>query len=183
MGLPELTFLSVAIAANNLVVSVGLGSMGKAYLWKRIVLVFGFFEFCIPLVGLLIGKMLISFLAESADLVSAIIIISMGIFLIWSAFKEEQDFGKIAKQITRWKGLVVLAAGLSVDNLAIGLGLGLGDAHPLLIAGMISVFSMTFSFFGLQLGRLGVSISRRWTARTAGAILIVLGALQFYGIF
>lgn len=180
MGLLEILILCLAIAANNLVVSIGLGTMGQAHLWKRIVLVFGVFEFCIPLVGLLIGQLLTSFIANSADILSAAMIIAVGVLFIWNAFRSRRDAKQIAKQITKWKGLILLASGLSIDNLAIGLGLGLGDANPFLIAGLISVFSMTFSFLGLQMGQLGVTINRKVISLITGGVLIIIGGVQIY---
>lgn len=180
MGLFELLVLCLAIAANNLVVSIGLGTMGQAHLWKRIVLVFGVFEFCIPLVGLLIGQLLTSFIANSADILSAAMIIAVGVFFIWNAFRSGKDAKEMAEQITEWKGLVLLASGLSIDNLAIGLGLGLGDANPLFIAGLISIFSMTFSYLGLHLGRVGIAINRKVISIITGGVLIIIGGVQIY---
>lgn len=180
MGLFELLVLCLAIAANNLVVSIGLGTMGQAHLWKRVVIIFGVFEFCIPLVGLLIGKWLSSMVTESADVLSASIIIAMGVLFIMNAFRSRRDAKQIAKQITKWKGLILLAAGLSIDNLAIGLGLGLGDANPLFIAGLISIFSMTFSYLGLHLGRMGIAINRKVISIITGCVLIIIGGVQIY---
>lgn len=183
MPLIEILVLCLAIAANNLVVSVGLGTLGKYPYWKRIVLVFGFTEFTIPLIGLLIGKFLRSFLADSAQGISATILVGLGVFFIWNAFHEKEKLDNIAGQITNWKSLFLLALGLSIDNLAVGGGLGLGPSNPIMIAGLIGTLSMLFSYVGLRLGKAGVNINEKITGVVTGLILIGIGFVQFYRLF
>ena len=180
MSLIEILVLSLAIAANNLVVSVGLGTLGKYRFWKRIVVVFGLTEFSIPLIGLLIGNFIRSFLANSAQAISATLLIGLGVFFIWNAFQKTDDLKKIADQISDWKRLFALALGLSLDNLAVGVGLGLGPSNPLLIASLIGGLSMMFSYLGLRLGKAGVRISEKITGLVTGVVLIGIGLIQVY---
>ena len=80
---------------------------------------------------------------------------------------------------------MLLALGLSVDNLAVGLGLGLGlgESRPLLIAGLIGSLSMVFTYLGLQLGKAGTSINDKITGLMTGLVLIGIGAVQSYRLF
>ena len=183
MSFFELLILCLTISANNLVVSIGLGGMGKYEYWRRIVFVFGVTEFSIPLIGLLLGQFLRSFLTNSAQLISATVLIALGIFFIWNAYQKSTDLKKIGDQISDWKGLMLLALGLSVDNLAVGVGLGLGESRPLLIAGLIGSLSMVFTYLGLQLGKAGTSINEKMTGFLTGLVLIGIGALQLYRLF
>lgn len=51
----SLIILGAVIGANNLAVSLALGSLGQSGRYLRIVPVFGFFEFVMPPIGLSIG--------------------------------------------------------------------------------------------------------------------------------
>jgi len=183
LNVVETLILCTTIAANNLVVSVGLGAMGRYNYWKRIVVVFGLTEFSIPLIGLLLGKFLRSILMDSAQAISASVLVALGVFFIWNAYQKRNDLKKIADQISEWKSLLLLALGLSLDNLAVGIGLGLGESNPLLIASLIGSLSMIFSYLGLQLGKAGISINEKMTGLLTGLILIGIGAVQLYRLF
>lgn len=178
MNLLEIVILCIAVAVNNLVVSTGLGSMGQYEKRWRIVSVFGFFEFTIPLIGLFFGQLISALVNDIAGFVSAGIIISMGIIVIINTVLSRRDIEEVAKKLTTLKGLVLLAMGLSADNLAIGFGLGLSDNNPFLIAGLISLFSMGFSYAGLHMGHKGKHINDKAAGIISGGALIGIGVYQ-----
>jgi manganese efflux pump family protein len=72
--------------------------------------------------------------------------------------------------------LVVLAAGLSIDNLVIGFALGARDAPLILSVIVIGLVSVGLSLLGLELGnRLGAEVGHRSELLGAG-VLVVVGA-------
>jgi putative Mn2+ efflux pump MntP len=99
----------------------------------------------------------------------------------------EQDVAEGA-QDGRWQTslvvpvlLVALAVGLSVDNLAVGFSLGLGEVPPVLLATTIAAFSMAFTWVGLGLGN---EMRRHWERRAeiaAGALLVALAVATAAG--
>jgi manganese efflux pump family protein len=173
MSPAELIGLGAAIGANNLAVSLTLGSLGQARRRWRIVAVFGVFEFTLPLIGLLIGRETADALAGSGRWLGAALLAALGLWTLRPSEDPGED-ERLARHVTTWRGLAGLAAVLSIDNLVVGFALGLGSTGPLLLAGVIAVFAVCFTLIGLELGAAG---RRRWSrgARVAsGTALLAL---------
>jgi len=181
MNTLNLLILGVVIGSNNLAVSFALGALGRSKYHARIIFTFGFFEFTVPLVGILIGNFFSEMISEYASVVGAALLVILGGVAVYKSFGKAEDGEELAAKITTWKGIVFLAVGLSLDNLIIGFSLGLKNADPLMIAGAISLCSMVFSFSGLKLGK---ALSARWqklTERISGFLLIALGVATYFG--
>lgn len=147
----------------------------------RIVSVFAVFEFVIPLVGAAIGQAVALTLAGAARWISAGILLAVGAVTVAAGVRWRDRDERTARLVTTWRGLVVLAAGLSADNLAIGFSLGLGRVEPLVLATTIAVFSTVFSWVGIGLGN---QMRRHWERRAqlvAGGLLILLAVAGLAG--
>jgi putative Mn2+ efflux pump MntP len=136
--------LGGVIGANNLAAALALGALGQAERRRRIVAVFGVFEFLIPLLGIWLGRQASGAVEEHAGWLGSVLLVALGLWSIAAAMRHRRDDERLAARVTTWRGLVLLAMGLSVDNLLIGFSLGLGGTEPLLVAGTISLFSMVF---------------------------------------
>lgn len=178
MSAVELLILGVAIGANNLAVALVLGALGQAKRRWRIASVFGAFEFLVPLVGLLIGRELAGAATDVGRWVGAALLVGIGVWALVAAARRGRDDGraeKLARRVASWRGLAWLAAGLSLDNLAVGFALGLGGASPLLVAAVIAAFSVVFTLVGLRLGAAGRDRWKRPTELLAGLALVAIG--------
>jgi len=164
--------LGTAIGANNLVVALALGALGQAPRRRRIAGVFGLFEFCVPLIGLLIGRGLSGTLADAGRWIGAALLVALGLITLRP---DGPDDERLAERITTTGGLAGLAAGLSLDNLVVGFALGLGDVSPLLVATVIACFSVSFTLVGLHLGAAGRRHLERPARVAAGVALVAVG--------
>ena len=183
MSLAELLLLGVAVGANNLAVALALGALGRTFRRGRVMLVFGVFEFTLPLVGMWMGRGLAARLGLASSLPAAVLLVGLGLLALGSAFRSSAQGDKLARRVKSWGGLALLAAGLGLDNVLVGLGLGLGEVEPLLVAGTIASFSVAFTWLGMTLGR---ASRRQWetaAAVGAGLLLVVLGVLVGMGWF
>ena len=183
MDLPvlQLLVLGAVIGANNLSAALTLGALGQKPRRARIVTVFGFFEFTVPLLGAAIGQALAVTLAGTGRWVSSALLLLVGAVTVLGGIRGGDRDERMARRMSSWRGLVLLAAGLSADNLAVGFSLGLGTIHPLLLATTIAVFSVAFTVVGLSLGN---ELRRHWERRAeiaAGALLLCLGAAAALG--
>jgi manganese efflux pump family protein len=181
LNVAELLVVGVVIGTNNLAVALALGALGESRRRWRIAATFGFFEFTIPLVGLLIGAATAQPLAEAGRWIAAALLASLGALAVRAVSRQPAGEVQLAARVTTWRGMAGLAAGLSLDNLVIGFALGLGEVSPLLLAAVIAAFSVSFTLLGLEIGRLG---RRRWEAPAAagsGALLIALAAAVAIG--
>lgn len=178
----SLLVLGLVIGSNNLAVALALGAHGQAHRRARIAVVFGAFEFVVPLVGIVLGSVAARRIGMVAGTVGAVLIIALGLWAIVSGIRDHKYDDELAERATTWRGLVLLATGLSVDNLLVGFSLGLGNANPLLVASTIAVFAVVFTLAGIRIG----AVSRRhWEQRAkigSGVLLLGLGIANALGV-
>jgi len=173
--LGTLIVLGVVIGANNLSAALALGALGHGHHRSRIVGVFAVFEFTVPLVGAYLGQAVATALADRVPWLGAVLLIGLGVLVLASVLRRGHPDGRLAQLATSWRGLILLAAGLSADNLVVGFSLGLESIPPLALAGTIVLFSSVFTFVGVTVGN---DLRRHWERRTeilAGVLLIGLG--------
>lgn len=173
--------LGLVIGANNFSAALSLGALGQAPRRLRIVAVFAVFEFVVPLAGAAAGQAMAITLAAWARWISAGLLVGVGAATMRAGLRGDDKDERRASQVTSWRGLMVLAAGLSADNLAVGFSLGLGDVSPVVLAGTIAVFSSAFTWIGIGLGD---QMRRHWERRAqlvAGLALVVLGVASGAG--
>lgn len=170
----QLLLVGLAIAANNMAVSLSLGALGHRRHWARILIVFAAFEFTVPLIGVWLGRNAAAVIAGHAGWLGPLLLAGVGVLSLASAFRGAPARRGLAEVLTGWRGLIVLSAGLSVDNLAVGFGLGLGGVPPLMLALTIMICSVGFAWVGLRIGH---RVSKTWHAPAdffSGVILIGL---------
>jgi manganese efflux pump family protein len=173
----ELLILGSVVASNNLAVAMALGALGQGRRRWRVVGVFGGFEFFMPLIGLLVGREVAAMIDSHVAWLAPMMLLVLGTATIATAVRDHGDDLKLARRITTWWGLILLAAALSVDNVIVGFSLGLLHAPPLLVAGTIGVFSVAFTWLGIHLGNASRRHWERWARLAAGAMLLVLATL------
>jgi manganese efflux pump family protein len=151
--------------------------------------VFVIFEGGMPLVGLALGASLGHVIGDTAEYLSGGLLIALGGYLWWA--DRDDDDGEVAKarrlSSARGLALVGLALSISLDELAIGFGLGLASPHgpnlvrPVIIVAAIAVQTLIASQLGLSLGS---RISNRLRERIEYLIspgLACLGGYQLTG--
>jgi manganese efflux pump family protein len=145
------------------------------------VTVSGAFEFLVPLVGVWLGRHAASMVAERAGWLGPVLLALLGSWAIAGGLRRDWDEEALARRATTWRGLVLLAGGLSLDNLVVGFSLGLGGRSPLLLASVIAGCSMAFAWLGLRLGRFARRRGRRAAEVGAGVLLLALAGGSWAG--
>ncbi len=177
----RLLILGVVIGSNNFATTLAMGALGQIGKRRRILLVFALFEFTVPLVGLWLGRGASSFVADRAGWLGPALIAGLGLWTIYEATGDSHDHEKLAHWLTSWSGLFLLAGGLSVDNLVVGFSLGLGGIHPLALATTIMVFSVVFSWVGLQIGERAQRSFEKPAEAVSGALLLGVAWMSWSG--
>lgn len=144
---------------------------------------FGAFEFCVPLLGMMLGQTASKTFADAFDWLGPALLALLGFWTIFSALRPQQEARQLASRVTTWWGLIGLSAGLSVDNLIVGFSLGLGRVEPLVLAATIAAFSMAFALIGLSLGHRAQASHRRLAETATGLLLIGLAISVMVGVF
>jgi manganese efflux pump family protein len=177
-GLLTLLLVAASVGADNFAAAVAIGLAGvDRQVRLRIAVVFGLFEAGMPVLGLVVGRGLSGSLGSRAHLVGGGLLIAVGVQMGIKALRSEAGApaALAGAPMTR---LLVLAAGLSIDNLVIGFALGARDAPLILSVIVIGVVSVGLSLLGLELGnRLSAELGHRSELLGAGVLVLVGAAI------
>jgi putative Mn2+ efflux pump MntP len=165
------------LGLDSFAVAAALGASQVTTAWQRlrVSLVFVIFEGGMPLIGLALGSVLARGIGHIAGYLAAAAVIGVGIWMLLADDQDEEDkAGRI--MTSRGMALVGLAVSISLDELAVGFGIGL---VRLPVSAVIAAIGLQ-AFVAAQLGlAFGSGIAERWRERAeqvAGIALILLGA-------
>ena len=178
-----LLLVALAVGLDNFGAAGALGVSGAGSRRLQVAVVFGVFEAAMPLIGLLLGDSVARGLGGRTDLVAGIILCLAGIYALVQGVRVGGDSdGAAGGEGPGLRRLVVLAAALSIDNLAIGFALGAYHVNVVVAALVIGVVSVGLALLGLELGsRVGVRLGE-WGERAGGALLVVIGVTVAAGL-
>lgn len=177
----KLFLLGAVIGSNNLAVAFSLGALPTRSYWLRIIVIFGVFEFVIPLVGIFIGQQFSQIIADYASYVGGGILLVFGVFMVYKSFNSSlEDEEYLLKKVVSWTGVFSLAAGLSLDNLIVGFSIGLQNFSPLTTASVIAISSVVFTFIGLNTGKYLKDRFKKSTDLFSAVLLILLGIATLF---
>ena len=169
----KLIALVLPLSLDTFAVSTALGIAGlsRRERWRLSLLLAGF-EAVMPLVGFLVGGLASLALGDVADYAAAGVLVGAGLLMM------REDGTEAARPLAqRMRGATALGVGISVslDELAIGLVIGLLRLPVLSVALLIGAQALVASQLGARLGaRLGEGFGER-AEQAAGAVLIGLG--------
>lgn len=177
----QLLLLGTVIGSNNFATALALGALGQEDKKWRILLVFGVFEFFVPLFGLWLGQRASGIMAEQARWLGPLLIAGLGLWTLFDAGRETRDHERLAKWLASWRGLIVLSAGLSVDNLIVGFSLGLGSVPVIFMATVIMLCSVSFAWIGLVIGARGRRVYEDPAEFVSGLFLLAIAWISWLG--
>ena len=170
------------LGIDSFAVAAAIGAAQPITAWQRlrISLLFVVFEGGMPLIGLGLGAALAHGIGQVADYVAAAAVIGIG---GWMLFADEEDEEEKAARLTTSRGLALVGLGISIslDELAVGFGIGLSRLPVIAVIVAIALQA----FIAAQLGlAIGAKIAERWRERAerlAGIALILLGVYLIAG--
>jgi manganese efflux pump family protein len=181
-ALLALILVAGCLGLSNFAASIAIGLAGvDRAVRARIAVAFGVFEAGMPIVGLLAGRQLSHTLGHQAHIIGGLLLVAVGAQTTYGAMRAGDgpapSYGE-----ARFGRLLVLAAGLSVDNLVIGFALGADHTSLVLSVAVIAGVSVGLSLIGLELGsRLGASVSHH-SETLGGVVLMLVGVAILTGL-
>jgi putative Mn2+ efflux pump MntP len=171
--------LLVPLTVDTFILSTALGLAGLPKKEQtRTSLILAAFEAVMPAVGVLIGHGLGELVGHYASYVAAIVIGLAGVLMLLPS-KAEQKEEQRMQLLARTRGFAIAGLGLSVslDEVAIGLSLGLLQVSLIIAVVFIGLQAFIASQLGLRLGaRLNEKV-REDAEKFAGIALVVVALI------
>jgi putative Mn2+ efflux pump MntP len=138
----------------------------------RLTLVLAGFEMAMPVIGFLGGVVVTREIGDAAEWIAIAVLAGVG---GWMLAGDDDATARLAR--TRGWALVSLGVSVSIDELAIGLAIGLLRLPIALVVALIGAQALIAGHLGSLVGsRLGAVVQDR-AERIAGAVLIGLAAV------
>ena len=170
LAMMTLLLLGFALSLDSFRVSLGLGALKLRPLRQlQIVIAFGVCDALAPLLGLVIGKSLLTFAGGWIEHLGPLLLCAYGVYVIYIARCADKE----TLQSDGWM-VLGLPLSLSLDNLVAGTTLGMVGFPLLLSVVIIGAMSALLSFAGLRLGGIAVNFLRIRTEMFAGVMLIFI---------
>jgi putative Mn2+ efflux pump MntP len=152
--------------------AVGLGVLPLTRRLRfEIAAIFLLMEILMPLLGLLLGSRLAGTIGGKGQLAAGLVLVAIGAYTLLETRREARDL----KIPVRRRTVVLLAVALSLDNLVVGLGLGLLHTPVVVAALFMGGCSLVLTIIGLELGRqLGTRVGER-SELFSGIVLVAAG--------
>ncbi|HEY2960858.1 MAG TPA: manganese efflux pump [Pyrinomonadaceae bacterium] len=170
-----LLLLGFALSLDSFRVSLGLGALHLSRLRQlQIVIAFGLCDALAPLIGLLIGKSLLTYVGSWIEHLGPLLLGAYGVYVIYIA---RCCAGKEMRDTDHWI-VLGLPLSLSLDNLVAGTTLGMVGFPLWLSVAIIGGMSSLLSLAGLRLGSMAVNL---FTVRAEliGGFVLIFVALSF----
>jgi manganese efflux pump family protein len=175
----ELLLVSLAISLDTFAASLAIGAQGEERRGWRIAAAFGAVGALLLVLGLWVGGAVSTTVRELAEWLGALVLAALGLWTLRSSMRESPD--DALEPATSGGGLLLLSAGLSIDNLVVGFGLGLHGTEPWLIGPVAGGVILATTLAGLAAGRAGYTWLGSWATRGAGVLLLLLAAALVLG--
>jgi putative Mn2+ efflux pump MntP len=173
--------LLIPLTLDTFIVSAALGLAGLPEKHRlRTSLTFAAFEAVMPAVGVLLGRGLAGLAGHYATYVAAAVIGAAGLLLLKPDKEAEKKQSKLLSK-TRGLAIINLGISISIDEVALGLSLGLLNVSVWLAAILIGLQAFIASQAGLRLGA-RLSQAFRQHAEKAAAFLLIAVAIIIAGL-
>jgi putative Mn2+ efflux pump MntP len=177
----KLLALIIPLCIDTFAVSAALGMSAITVKRKLLISIFfTIFEAGMPLLGLLAGAPLHRVFGNKASYVAYAILILFGVYTLLRRKDNEDD---VAKSILNSWGIsaILLGLSISIDEVAIGLTLGLLNFPIVPVITAIAVQAFLFSQAGFWLGKRLSEKFRENAESLAGIVLILVGIVLYVG--
>ncbi|MGP5537155.1 manganese efflux pump MntP [Psychrobacter glacincola] len=184
----EVFLLAIALAMDAFAVSIGLGAKSQkkssAYVLRLAVyaaLYFGIAQGVMPLIGYLLGAVLLGWLATAAPWIGGGILILLGAKMLYEAFNGEieavlaDSFDENIQEKINHRMMFTLAIATSIDAMAAGFTLNLLALNAWLACLIIAIVTAVFGFFGIYLGKSSGTWLEDKAEILGGFVLIAIG--------
>jgi manganese efflux pump family protein len=174
-----IAILVLPLAIDTFVLGTALGVAGLPPRERlRTSLVLSAFEAGMPLVGFLVGAGLGGIIGQWSDYLAAVVLAAAGAWMLRPATGEDDEVQSVRLlESARGWTIIVLGLGISLDELAIGFGVGLLRLPLVLLVILIALQAFLAAQLGLRLGSRLAEKTRSAAEKLAGALLLAAAVI------
>jgi manganese efflux pump family protein len=173
----------VPLALDTFILSAALGLAGLSKKHRvRTSLILASFEAVMPIVGVVIGRGIGHFVGSFAGYTAAIVIGLAGLLMLRPGKGEDTEAERV-KLLAHFQGMAIIDLGISIslDELTIGMSLGLLDVALVYVVIYLGVQAFAAAQLGLWLGS-RLSDTLREGAEQLAGVLLLLTALALVAL-
>jgi putative Mn2+ efflux pump MntP len=172
----EMLLLSIGLAMDAFAVSLSKGAQSDKKLDLKLVftcgIVFGLFQFIMPLLGYFFASFFIDWIREIDHWIAFVILAVLGIKMIFESLSKKEE----TMAVVSFKTILILGIATSIDALSAGITLLIYDTNSMwLIVSTIGIVTFVLSSLGVILGYYFKNKVSNKFEIIGGIILISLG--------
>lgn len=137
--------------------------------------VVGIYHFFMPILGSILGNALIEKLPITSNFIVFIVLIFIGIEMIISTIKQEED----VKRMSFFK-VLLFGFTVSIDSFSLGVGLSDITSNIFIASFIFSITSFIFTLTGMMIGKKINQIFGAISTLVGGFILILIAILYIF---
>lgn len=162
--------VSLSMDAFSLALAYGTLGMSKK---ENILLscIVGVYHFFMPLLGILVGNILLSLFSFNTDIVVFFILMFIGIQMIISSFKNEEV------HVLKLSDFFLFGLAVSIDSFSLGITLPTLGTNIIFSVIIFALISGLFTFTGLSLGNKIEKLLGKIATVIGGIILSIIGII------
>lgn len=168
--------ISLSMDAFSLSLAYGTLNINKKDT-RLLAFIVGIYHFFMPLLGMLIGSLILNLLPISPNVIVFIVLLFIGIEMIGESRNPhtQKDMKIMSK-----RDLFLFAFAVSIDSFSVGIGLKSISNHVILSALTFSFSSFFFTYLGLVLGKKINNKIGTISTLCGGIVLIIIGIIALF---
>jgi putative Mn2+ efflux pump MntP len=168
LGIVSILIIAIGLSADCFAVALSAGfSLGEINKIQvlRMALSFGVFQAIMPVIGWLVGRTVIDYVAPFDHWVAFGLLAFIGGRMLWEFFEKKEKAETV--DVTRGVRLLVLSVATSIDSLAVGLSFAFLEVNIGIAVAIIGTVAFIVTAVGVIIGRKVGQLIGRW-AELAG---------------
>lgn len=164
-----LVALSLSMDTFSLSLVYGTLNMTKKQKYTLSIIV-GIFHFFMPVIGMLIGNYILSFIKINPEIIVGIILIFIGFQMLVQTLKEDEEIKGL-----NFLDFILFAFAVSIDSFSVGITLKTIYENVLFSVSSFALCSFTLTLFGLTIGNKVQKSLGKFATMLGGVILAIIG--------
>lgn len=169
MALVFLIAISLSMDAFSLALVYGTFGIDRKNKFILSIIV-GMYHFIMPLLGMFIGELILSLFKFDTDILVSFILCFIGIQMLISSFKNEENIKGLS-----FGDFFLFGLAVSIDSFSLGITLPNLNAGTIISPLIFALASFIFTFIGLSIGNKIEKLLGKIATTIGGVILTIIG--------